>query len=376
MKKIIKVILISILSLVLFLIIAAGLFINFHPGFGAAPSATHQLQFQDSENYQKGKFRNLEASPMDIKFSKAFSEYTKKDHNRNPKRNIEVQKPGAEFFNSKNDSMTRIIWFGHSAFLLEIDGKTLLLDPMLGESPSPHPLLGPKRYSSELPIPIEEMPEIDAVIFSHDHYDHLDYGSVKQLKDKVRQFYVPLGLGSHLRAWGVSADNIIEMDWWEENEFMGLQFICTPARHFSGRGLFDRASTLWASWIIKGRKHAVYFSGDSGYGRHFREIGEKYGPFDISLMECGQYNVDWKYLHMMPEETVLASLDLQSKLVLPIHWGAFTLAYHDWTEPVERATAKARELNFPIATPRIGQALVLGDSLIPDEKWWLEYAAN
>jgi L-ascorbate metabolism protein UlaG (beta-lactamase superfamily) len=312
---------------------------------------------------------------MDVKLGKALSEYTKKAPNRNPRKNIEVDKIKDDFFENYNDTTTRITWFGHSAFLMEIDGKKLLLDPMLGKAAAPHPMLGPNRYSEELPLKIEDMPEIDAVIFSHDHYDHLDYTSVKELKDKVGVFYTPLGVGAHLQAWGVPGEKIIELDWWDKTEFEGLELICTPARHFSGRGLFDRATTLWASWIIRGERHKVYFSGDSGYGKHFKEIGEKYGPFDISLMECGQYNEDWKYIHMMPEETVMGSIDLKSKLVLPIHWGAFTLAFHDWTDPVVRARKKAQELDFPIATPRIGQALILGDTGIPNEQWWLEYTS-
>ena len=166
------------------------------------------------------------------------------------------------------------------------------------------------------------------------------------------------------------------MNWWESIDIDSINLICTPARHFSGRGLFDRATTLWCSWVIKGIKNNIYFSGDSGYDTHFKEIGDKYGPFDISLMECGQYNEDWKLLHMMPEETVQASIDLKSKLTLPIHWGGFTLAFHDWTDPIERILNKASELNMPVTTPKIGEPVTIGITTFPTEKWWTYYLEN
>ena len=208
---------------------------------------------------------------------------------------------------------------------------------------------------------------------SHDHYDHLDYETIQKLKDKVGVYFTPLGLGNHLIEWGVNKERINELNWWDSIDFDGIKLICTPARHFSGRGLFDRATTLWCSWVIEGKKDNVFFSGDSGYDTHFKEIGEKYGPFDISLMECGQYNEDWKLLHMMPEETVQAALDLKSKLTMPIHWGGFTLAFHDWTDPIERVVNKAKKLNMPITTPKIGEPVIIGKETYPIEKWWKNY---
>jgi L-ascorbate metabolism protein UlaG (beta-lactamase superfamily) len=274
-----------------------------------------------------------------------------------------------------NASTTQLIWFGHSAFLLLIDGKKILIDPMFGNSPSPIELLGPKRFSKELPIEIEKLPFIDAVIISHDHYDHLDYNSINRLKGKVGQFFTPLGVGNHLIRWGVAKDKIQELDWWESTRFKGIDLVCCPARHFSGRGLFDKSSTLWCSWVISGSKDNIYFSGDSGYDTHFKEIGEKYGPFDISLIECGQYNDNWKLIHMMPEESAQAGVDLKSKLVVPIHWGAFSLALHDWTDPIERIVKKSNELGIPLATPKIGEPFEVNSTEIEisTEYWWLNY---
>ncbi len=244
---------------------------------------------------------------------------------------------------------------------------------MFNESPSPLSYMGPKRYSNELPIDIDRLPFIDAVILSHDHYDHLDYRSIQELKGKVNQYFTPLGVGNHLEEWGINKEKISELNWWESIELDNLKMVCTPARHFSGRGIFDRSTTLWCSWIIECENEKIFYSGDSGYDTHFKTIGEKYGPFDISLMECGQYHKDWKLLQMMPEETAQASIDLNSKLTLPIHWGAFTLALHDWTDPIERMTIKAKTLNLPVTTPKIGEPVILGNETFPTKKWWKEY---
>lgn len=364
---------ITVASLILILIVSTILFLNLSPQFGRGASQEQIEMYAKSGNYQNGKFANQHASPMDINYGKLLKEMTKKAPNRNPSTAIAVKKIDSIAIETHNPEITQLTWFGHSAFLLELDGKKILIDPMLGESPSPLSLFGPKRYSIELPIEIEKLPFIDAVIFSHDHYDHLDYESIQKLKGKVGQYFTPLGVGNHLVKWGVAKEKIHELDWWEEISFEGIELVSCPARHFSGRGLFDKATTLWCSWVIKGKNENIYFSGDSGYDTHFKEIGEKYGPFDISLMECGQYNEDWKFLHMMPEETAQAAVDLNSKLAIPIHWGAFTLAFHDWTDPVERMTKKAAELNLPVTTPKIGEPVIIGRSAFPLEKWWKNY---
>lgn len=373
MKKIFKMIGISIAVFIGLTIIIGTLFLNLSPQFGKSPNEEQKENYAKLENFQNGKFENQHQSPMDLNYWKILKELIKNAPNRNPNKDILVEKIDSTAVENHNKNITYLTWFGHSAFLLEIDGKKILIDPMLGEVPAPHPLLGPKRYSKDLPIEIEKLPFIDAIIFSHDHYDHLDYESIQKLKGKVGQYFTPLGLGNHLVEWGVEKEKINELNWWNDIDFDGIKLVCTPARHFSGRGLFDRATTLWCSWVIKGKKENIFFSGDSGYDTHFKEIGEKYGPFNISMMECGQYHEDWKLLHMMPEETVQASLDLKSKLTLPIHWGGFTLAFHNWTDPIERVLNKANELNMPVTTPKIGEQIIISNINFPTEKWWKKY---
>ena len=214
---------------------------------------------------------------------------------------------------------------------------------------------------------MENLPHIDAIIISHDHYDHLDYPSIAALQSKTDVFMVPLGVGAHFEAWGVKKENIFEMDWWDEVVYKGLTFALAPSRHFSGRG-FARNETLWGSWIIQSDDESIYFSGDGGYGPHFKEIGEKYGPFDLAMMECGQYNELWGQIHMMPEETAQSAIDVNAKKMMPIHWGMFQLALHSWTDPIERVSKKAKELNVPMIAPKVGEVFTLQTQGVAE--WW------
>ncbi len=363
----------SMLAIVTILAIAVTLFLYLSPQFGGKPTAAQLVHYQNSGYYKEGIFVNPTPTFMEMGFGKLMTilgDYIKGIPNHKPNANITVQPLDSLSIVQSPDTLPRVTWFGHSAFLLETNGKNLLIDPMLGESPSPLPALGSKRYSASLPIEIEKLPQIDAVIISHDHYDHLDYGSIMQLKDKVKAFYTPLGVGAHLLAWGVDPTKIKELNWWEEVKHKEITLVATPARHFSGRGLTDRFKTFWCSWVIMLPNHRIYFSGDGGYAPHFREIGEKYGPFDFAMMECGQYDERWNEIHMMPEETIQAAIDVKANMTMPIHWGAFSLALHSWTEPIERASKKAAEMGVAIATPVIGQTFEVGTAAYPQEQWW------
>ncbi|MCX9098049.1 MBL fold metallo-hydrolase [Bacillus anthracis] len=272
--------------------------------------------------------------------------------------------------NKDNESLESLTWFGHSASLLKIEGKKLLLDPMFGDTSSPFPLFNSKRYSGTFSLEREDLQEIDAIIISHNHYDHLNYKSIMQLKDRAKHFYVPTGVAQYLIKWGVSPSKISEHNWWDEITFDNIKLVCAPARHFSGRSMTDRDCSLWCSWLILGQETKIFFSGDSGYAPHFKEIGDKYGPFDLTLMECGQYDPRWSAIHMLPEETVQAHIDVQGELLLPIHWGAFTLALHEWSDPLERVTKEANRLEVKITTPQIGESITLKSTDYPRYAWW------
>ncbi|MHA4161971.1 MBL fold metallo-hydrolase [Bacillus cereus] len=272
--------------------------------------------------------------------------------------------------NKDNESLESLTWFGHSASLLKIEGKKLLLDPMFGDTSSPFPLFNSKRYSGTFSLEREDLQEIDAIIISHNHYDHLNYKSIMQLKDRAKHFYVPTGVAQYLIKWGVSPSKISEHNWWDEITFDNIKLVCAPARHFSGRSMTDRDCSLWCSWLILGQETKIFFSGDSGYAPHFKEIGDKYGPFDLTLMECGQYDPRWSAIHMLPEETVQAHIDVQGELLLPIHWGAFTLALHEWSDPIERVTKEANRLEVKITTPQIDESITLKSTDYPRYAWW------
>ncbi|RJX39554.1 MBL fold metallo-hydrolase [Paenibacillus pinisoli] len=355
---------IAIVAVIIFLIL------QYYPPLGGRSSAESQKRIEASPQFSGGKFRNqmptsMVNSPKDT--FDALIKTIKGTPNSRPKGDVPVEPFDSKaFMENKED---QVVWFGHSTLLLKVDGVKLLIDPVFSDYASPVRFFGPKRYSDKLPAEIEELPELDAVIISHDHYDHLDYASIRQLSGKAKQFIVPLGVAGHLTKWGVDPDRIVELDWWEKQQLHGLTLTSTPARHFSGRG-GGAGSTLWSSWVIVSQHTRIFYSGDSGYGPHFKEIGEKFGPFDLTLIETGQYDEKWANIHMSPEESLQAHLDVQGKLMIPIHWGAFTLALHSWTDPIERATRAAELQNSVLATPKIGEVVTIGASEYPSESWW------
>lgn len=257
---------------------------------------------------------------------------------------------------------------GHSTVLLKLDGQYLLTDPVFSERASPVQWAGPRRFHAP-PLSLEDLPPLKAVIISHDHYDHLDKNTIRALAKKVEYFVTPLGVGKHLQRWGIEKDAIIELDWWQEVELGSLTLAATPAQHFSGRGLLDRNETLWASWVIRSSDVNLFFSGDTGYFEGFKEIGERYGPFDVTMIENGAYNSAWRDIHMMPEDSIQAHLDLRGKAMLPIHNSTFDLSLHAWYEPMERVSALASQHNIELLTPVIG-APVSVLSPQPTFAWW------
>ncbi|MCW2535468.1 MAG: beta-lactamase domain protein [Modestobacter sp.] len=261
-----------------------------------------------------------------------------------------------------------VTWFGHSSALLEVDGRRVLVDPVWGERVSPSPLLGPRRLH-EPPVPIADLPPLDAVLISHDHYDHLDLPTVRELvRISTAPFVVPVGVGVHLRGWGVPEDRIVELGWDDATSVNGLTLTSTEARHFSGR-FFARDTTLWSSWAIAGPRHRVYFGGDTGYTPAFAGIGARLGPFDLTLLPIGAYNEAWKAIHMDPDEALRAHGDLGGNVLVPVHWATFNLAFHRWAEPVQRLAAGALRGGVRLVVPRPGERVdVLAPPPLTD--WW------
>ena len=361
----------KVFSIVLLGLILSGYFyLKYAPDFGAYPEALPAGKYDHSSNYREMRFLN--PFPLLPTERKGFGSSLRKvlfGTGGTPPSPLPAQFGDNLWISS--DTAETLTWFGHSAFLIEIGGKRILLDPMLTDRASPLPI-GPKRFPTEQVIPLDQLRNIDAIVLSHDHYDHLDYKSIRALMEHTGHYYTALGVGEHLKRWGIPSEKITELDWWESAPLGSLQLTATPAQHFSGRRTSNRNSTLWASWVIQSNTRKLFFSGDGGYNQHFLEIGKKLGPFDLAMVESGQYNPAWEDMHMMPEESVQAGIDLGAKVILPIHWGGFKLSIHTWEDPIERFSRAAREKGIPYLHPTIGEIVYLGDSL-PGKRWWEEF---
>jgi L-ascorbate metabolism protein UlaG (beta-lactamase superfamily) len=338
--------------------------------FGKLPSGTRAERISKSANFRDGTFQNRIETPAiaeNTSYVKLMSEFffTKKV-DREPLRPLPAQKTDLKSLPADKPTL---IWFGHSSYLISIGGKKILADPVFSERASPVQYAGPKSYPGTMLYKIEDFPDLDVVVISHDHYDHLDYNSILTLKEKTKLFCVGLGVGEHLEHWGVKPEQIREFDWWEGEEVLtGIKLTSTPARHFSGRG-FSRNRTLWSSFVLETGGYKLFIGGDSGFDESFKEIGEKYGPFDLAMLECGQYDPKWPYIHMDPEETVKAALGLNTKVFMPVHWGKFTLANHPWRDPIRKAVKYANAYGAKITAPQIGQPVFL-DEAMPFADWW------
>lgn len=337
--------------------------------FGDDPANERLTRILQSKNYGNGSFQNITPTTMMAKgvpVTKMLWDYFNKSPINTPPDRLPSIKTN---LGALPDNVPTLVWFGHSSYLIKTNGLSFLIDPVFSGYASPVSYFGGSFPGSDV-YSAADMPAIDFLILSHDHYDHLDYKTITELIPKVKMFYTALGIGAHLERWGVPADRIVELDWWQGSQIAaGITLTATPARHFSGRSL-ARGRTLWTSYVLKLPGYTLYLGGDSGYDSHFRAIGKKFGPFDLAILECGQYNESWPKIHMMPEEVVTAAQELQAKAVLPVHWGKFALAYHAWNEPIERFTKRAAQQRLPITTPLIGEPVVLGANL-PHKAWWI-----
>ncbi len=370
-RRRVKVTLLIICGVLATVVVCGVLFMKLSPQFGDAPAGERLERMERSPNYRDGKFHNPVPTQMGgaADMARGAVDYFRGGETREPGSPLPSVKLDRAAFGEGNQQL-RLAWLGHSTVLINMDGVVLLTDPVFGKGrTSPVPMMGPKPFAYTEDISLEDLPVVDLVLISHDHYDHLDHRTVLALRDRVKKFFVPLGVAARLEGWGVPLANIVELDWGEQGAHAGLTLTAAPSRHFSGRGALDRDGTLWASWIIRGSQHRVFFGGDSGYFDGFKTIGEEHGPFDVTMLECGAYSKYWPAIHMMPEQTAAAHRDLRGKLLLPIHWGKFNLSLHGWTEPVDRLLDAAKQNGATVITPRVGEVVLPGE-VAPTKRWW------
>lgn len=353
------------LLLIFALAIFAYYFLN-SAVFGNDPLSETSSRIKSSVNYKNGSFQNqspTEVMRVGASYFEMIKNFLNKPKDTEPAESIKTIKTDLKNFNPTEPA---IIWFGHSSYILFIDGKKILVDPVFTGA-SPVPFFGQPFIYTENYHP-EDFPELDLIIITHDHYDHLDYKSITKFIPKTKHFLTPLGVDAHLIKWGANASNITSLDWYESIEIENISYTATPARHFSGRK-FKRGNTLWSSYVLKTDSLSIYLGGDSGWDKHFQEIGKNYGPFDLAILECGQYGDDWPNIHMFPNEVLKASEELNSKKLLPVHWGKFSLALHSWTASIDGLLEIAEENNPEIFTPQIGEPLYINQEN-KTSTWW------
>jgi L-ascorbate metabolism protein UlaG (beta-lactamase superfamily) len=362
---------ILVLAVVAAVLVAAGCAVLSLPQFGATMEGARLARAQANPQYREGRFVNLEPeAPSDT----SLIDYTLRQMSGNevrvpPKPIPVLAVDKTALAGAPPPSGLRAFWIGHASMYVEVDGQRLLLDPVFAERVSPLPV-GPARFHPP-PVALADLPRIDAVLISHDHYDHLDMDTVRFLAQRGTRFFVPLGIGAHLERWGVPTAQIDEMEWWQERMLGTVRIVCTPTRHYSGRSFNNRSSTLWSSWSVLGPRHRFFYSGDTGYAKLFKDIGARFGPFDMAFVKIGAYGPGqaWTDIHMTPEQAVQVFRDVRGKRMFPVHWSTFNLAYHDWDEPIRRTLAEADRAGVELVTPRVGE-MVDADQPFASTRWW------
>lgn len=335
---------------------------------GKLPSGKLLQSLQQSPNYKKGAFQNLSPTTMklqDVSYWKMLKEFFKKHPETAPAVKLPFVKTDLKSLKGEEPV---IVWFGHSSYFIRIANKNFLIDPVFSGNAAPVSFMV-KAFPGSNEYKADEMPAIDYLVLTHDHYDHLDYKTLRKLKSKVGNVICSLGISSHLKYWGFTTTSITELEWWASKQLENnIQISAAPARHFSGRGI-KRGQTLWSSFILQTATHNLYLGGDSGYDKHFKEIGSQFGPFDLAILECGQYNDMWPLIHMMPEETAQAAFDLKAKALFPVHWGKFRLSTHPWNDSIKRVSIAAAKLGIPLLSPQIGEPIIIGGKFF-GKNWW------
>ncbi len=326
------------------------------PSLGGLVSAARLERVLSSMHFDGKRFRNLISTPQTpTDLTGTLKEYVTGKQEREPKEALPVVIPERGSLAAGRGESLQLTWLGHSSVLLEIDGRLVLTDPVFGPRAAPVTWMGPKRFHPA-PVPAEELPPLDMILVSHDHYDHLDHTTILKLASRETRWVTALGVGAHLEAWGVPAERITELDWWESAEVSGLQVTATPARHFQGRGPGASAATFWASWAIQGPRHSFWFSGDTGpHDEGFLEIGERFGGFDLTMIEIGAWHPSWGNIHLGPENAARVHQQVRGRTLMPVHWGTFNLALHAWDQPIRHLLELAGRLDIELLSPMMGQ---------------------
>lgn len=369
MERLAKQMLITFSALVVLLIMLSFITAQ-HPLLGKNPTEQRMEFVQNSPNFQNGKFRNLIEKPGMTEGSnivvEVYKTFFKSIPNREPSEALPSVKTNLKALDPQQDAL---VWFGHSSAFMQLDGKTFLIDPVMSGKASPFPW-GTRAYKGTDIYTVDDLPEIDYLLISHDHYDHLDYETILKLKDKVKLVVTGLGVGEHFEHWGYPKNKLIEADWGDKMDFgNGISIITETAHHDSGRA-FAGGQHLWVSFIIQSSERKIFYTGDGGYDKHFAEIGKKYGPFDWALMENGQYDPAWRSVHCHPDEVAQATEELQARNMIPVHHSKFSLAKHAWYEPITRISEYSKSRNYRLATPMIGELVQLDNDQQPFKEWW------
>lgn len=357
-------------SLLVVLLVGSGcLYLN-QPQFGRLPKGERFDRISRSPNFKDGTFHNREPIPEIVEGGGGLGLWLKfllrDGDGLTPPILLPVVKTDLKAFEPDADL---VVWLGHSSYFVQLGGKTILIDPVLSDHASPVSF-STRAFKGTTIYTAEDMPDIDYLLISHDHWDHLDYDTVIALRSKIGHIVTGLGVGEHFARWEFPDEMVVEADWDTEVKLEdGLSIHVLPARHFSGR-LFDRNRTLWVSFALETPSRRIFYSGDSGYGSHFKQIGERFGGFDFVMLDSGQYNEAWRYVHMDPEQAAQAAEDLRAKSALPSHTGRFNISHHSWDEPFKRFVAAGAGKPYQIVTPRIGEAVDLGDPSPPFSHWW------
>ncbi len=359
----------TLLVLIVALVVTTILYMRLSK-FGKSPEGARLERIKQSENFKDGTFQNKSFTPQLVEgYSMAgvfYNFFFAKKERLIPVDTIPSRKTDLRILPADKDML---VWFGHSSYFMQLNGKRFLVDPVFSGNASPVPGTV-KSFTGTDVYTVDELPSIDYLLITHDHYDHLDYETIVKLKPKVNTVICGLGVGAHFEHWGYDLNKVLERDWYETvSPGNTIQIHITPARHFSGRG-FKRNNTLWCSYVIETPQRKIYLGGDSGYDTHFAEIGKKFGPFDLAVIENGQYNVAWRYIHALPEEVLQAGQDLQAKRLLPVHSGKFKLALHPWDEPLARIAELNKQIGIPLVTPLIGEVVDLANDQQQFTQWW------